>query len=108
MKTKSVPLKMSQEHLRILVCCSATRSRTLQSRAHRSLARDKSVAQKGDEMIAHRLCRALFSIVCLVPAAGLAQAAPDASTLGEYVFSTPQGWAAAQYPDGITLTSPAS
>src|SRR5262249_55458132 len=32
----------------------------------------------------------------------------DASTLAEYVFSTPPGWTATQYPDGITLMSPPS
>jgi hypothetical protein len=59
-------------------------------------------------MIAHRFLKVLGCIICLVPAAGLTQAAPDPSSLGEYVFSTPQGWAAMQYPDGITLTSPVS
>src|SRR5215471_19338690 len=61
-------------------------------------------------MITHRFCLVLaciISFVSLVSEAGLAQAAPDPSTLGEYVFSTPEGWTAMQYPDGITLTSPA-
>jgi hypothetical protein len=64
-------------------------------------------------MTTHRLRQWLFCMACLVlagsgPVFAQGAATSNASSLGEYVFSTPPGWQANQYSDGITLTSPAS
>jgi hypothetical protein len=39
---------------------------------------------------------------------GATASAGNPGTLGEYIYSVPQGWAANQYADGIVLTSPVS
>jgi len=38
----------------------------------------------------------------------LAQGGPPLASLADYVFSTPPGWTATQYPDGLVLMSPMS
>lgn len=49
----------------------------------------------------------LFAWVPLFTAVAFSQA-PAGSTLGDYIYSAPQGWTTANYPDGIVLTSPGS
>ena len=48
-----------------------------------------------------------FSLLCLVVALATCLHAQDnaASSLGEYVYTTPPGWSAQQFPDGIVLRS---
>ena len=49
-------------------------------------------------------------VVCILLASVLAcaQGMPNPATLSEYVFATPPGWTATQYPDGLVLMSPIS
>jgi hypothetical protein len=58
-----------------------------------------------------RLYHVTYLMICLVLACPSVVAQPNGlnpATLGEYVYATPAGWTATQYPDGIVLMSPLS
>ena len=62
-------------------------------------------------MTARHLRHGLYFMICFVLAGPSARSQPNAfnpATLGEYVYATPPGWTATQYPDGIVLMSPLS
>ncbi len=48
-----------------------------------------------------------FAFACFFSAVALGQTNAS-NTLGDYVYTAPQGWTTANYPDGIVLTSPGS
>ena len=82
----------------------------VKSAASKRIKGHETHATSGGSMIAERLRRGLFFILWVVSAGSVLAFGQggNPATLGEYLYSTPAGWTAAQYPDGIVLTSPVS
>lgn len=61
-------------------------------------------------MTAQQLGRGFCFMICILVANRISAHAQglNPATLSEYVYATPAGWTANQYPDGIVLTSPVS
>jgi len=50
----------------------------------------------------------LSLLLAFIPLFASAQGVPPPASLADYVFSSPPGWTATQYPDGLVLMSPMS